>query len=982
MLEVVNLTKIYQSKKGTAVHALDGITLRFPETGMVFLLGKSGSGKSTLLNVCGGLDEPTGGEVIVKGRSSKDFTQSDFDSYRNTFVGFIFQEYNILDEFSVEDNIALALELQGKPKDKATINALLEEVDLTGFAKRKPNTLSGGQKQRIAIARALVKAPEIIMADEPTGALDSNTGKQVFDTLKKLSRDKLVIIVSHDRDFAEQYADRIIELKDGKVLSDLSKTELEQQALSANVNTLGDLLCVKRGKELGDADFETIKNFLKQTSGDVIIAGNQADVETFKKVSRINDDGGKEVFCDTLPDTTPARQYSKEESRFIRSKMPIRHAVKIGLSGLKSKPFRLFLTVLLCTVAFILFGLLSTLNFYNSEATFRQSFQDSDQSIFKLEKKYRSDVIWYADGAVDYEYEAYDNGLFGKKELNQYVEQFGKSAFGGVLTAESFAVRGAQPTYWQNIVNAFAYLPEDHPMRKNINGSYPTKSDELLISSYLADFLVACDTYNTKGERVNFDNTESIIGKQITISGVEYKVTGIFDSGEIDPKYEIYKEDQEVSEQDQYTYRCMLEDGLHLTVFGNMELIETVSADNLPYSYDNDSDRNITVYLSSNQNPALEYSNALYRNATDMAGNQNYLAIGNKTMPGEKEAVISACLFGSLIEEQLREMSNGELSDSMRQKITDAMELAGEVRGGERWTYPENGGDPTVKKLNQAELNDAVKQLIRAVETFKIDLNVTFRLYNRDQNSVAGDPYSYAVVGVNTLLADLENYESYLMLPEAEVNRIWDEQKLIISNYAEASTAYVAPSDGLYTFVALPYDNSEQQLDHFWAFYQTNEYDEKDTRVSLSGAFVGNLKTIDQTVKSLSQVFLIVGLIMAVFAMLLFSNFVATSISQKRREIGILRAVGARSSDVFKIFFSESFFIAMICILLSLIGSFITCNLINAELSAGIGASLLVFGPASIGVLLTVAFLTAFLSTILPVYQAAKKKPVDSIRGR
>ena len=125
MLEAVHLTKVYKTKGGTDVRALDNVSLRFSERGMVFLLGKSGSGKSTLLNVCGGLDSPTSGEIVVKGRSSKNFTQSDFDSYRNTFVGFVFQEYNILNEFSVEDNIALALELQGKPKDKKAIAALL-----------------------------------------------------------------------------------------------------------------------------------------------------------------------------------------------------------------------------------------------------------------------------------------------------------------------------------------------------------------------------------------------------------------------------------------------------------------------------------------------------------------------------------------------------------------------------------------------------------------------------------------------------------------------------------------------------------------------------------------------------------------------------------------------------------------------------------------------------------------------------------------
>ena len=232
MLEIKNLTKIYKNKKGKDVTALNDISLKFEETGMVFLLGKSGSGKSTLLNVTGELDNPTSGEIIIKGKSSKNFTQSDFDSYRNTYIGFIFQEYNILNEFTVYDNIALALELQDKKVEHDRIIELLKEVDLEGYEKRKPNTLSGGQKQRIAIARALIKHPEIIMADEPTGALDSNTGKQVLDTLKKLSKDRLVIVVSHDREFAETYGDRIIELKDGKVISDSTKVNKQSESLS------------------------------------------------------------------------------------------------------------------------------------------------------------------------------------------------------------------------------------------------------------------------------------------------------------------------------------------------------------------------------------------------------------------------------------------------------------------------------------------------------------------------------------------------------------------------------------------------------------------------------------------------------------------------------------------------------------------------------------------------------------------------------
>ena len=180
MLEIRDLKKTYRPKRGVPVRAIDGISLTLPERGMVFLLGKSGSGKSTLLNLLGGLDRYDGGDILVYGKSTRDFRQVHFDSYRNTYVGFIFQEYNLLDEFSVGANIALAIELQGRRAEDAEINEILREVDLVGYGARRTNELSGGQKQRVAIARALVKKPKIIMADEPSGALDEKTRKKSF----------------------------------------------------------------------------------------------------------------------------------------------------------------------------------------------------------------------------------------------------------------------------------------------------------------------------------------------------------------------------------------------------------------------------------------------------------------------------------------------------------------------------------------------------------------------------------------------------------------------------------------------------------------------------------------------------------------------------------------------------------------------------------------------------------------------------------
>ena len=301
MIEVKNLKKTYKPKKGAAVQALKGINLKFEEKGLVFILGKSGSGKSTLLNMLGGLDKFDDGEIIIKGKSSKQFTQSDFDSYRNTFIGFIFQEYNILNDFTVGANIALAMELQGRKPTKEELNKILDEVDLTGFASRKPNELSGGQKQRVAIARALIKNPEIIMADEPTGALDSNTGKQVFDTLKKLSKDKLVIVVSHDRDFAEQYGDRVIELADGEIISDIKKYISKPNEVSSGISIIEDkIIHIKSGYELTNKDLEMINEYLKNNKdADSFISVDGKTNKEIKKAVRIDDDGNREGFEET-----------------------------------------------------------------------------------------------------------------------------------------------------------------------------------------------------------------------------------------------------------------------------------------------------------------------------------------------------------------------------------------------------------------------------------------------------------------------------------------------------------------------------------------------------------------------------------------------------------------------------------------------------------------------------------------------------------
>ena len=220
MIELKNIVKHYTSRKGVVTKALNDLSVSFPSKGLVFILGKSGSGKSTLMNILGGLDVADSGEFIIEGKNIEGLSQVELDHYRNSHVGFVFQDFNIIETFTIYQNIGLALQLQGQKADKHRIDEMLEFVGLKGFGKRKGNEVSGGQKQRIAVARALIKNPRIILADEPTGNLDSKTSDQIMQLLKKVAQNNLVIVVSHDPEEAEVYADRIIRIKDGKISED------------------------------------------------------------------------------------------------------------------------------------------------------------------------------------------------------------------------------------------------------------------------------------------------------------------------------------------------------------------------------------------------------------------------------------------------------------------------------------------------------------------------------------------------------------------------------------------------------------------------------------------------------------------------------------------------------------------------------------------------------------------------------------------
>ncbi len=251
MIRVEQLNKYFNRRKRNEIHVLNDVSLEFPDKGLVVLLGPSGSGKTTLLNVLGGLDKVQSGTIHFDDKVIPGYDVHTWDKIRNEYVGYIFQNYNLLPQLSVFDNIAFVLKMMGIKDPKIIeerVNYILRSVHMYPFRKKKGLQLSGGQQQRVAIARALVKNPRVIIADEPTGNLDSKNTLDIMNIIKQISQEKLVILVTHERHIAEFYGDRIIEVKDGQIIADKENVSSDEHHIGKD-----DTIYLKDYSHIADA---------------------------------------------------------------------------------------------------------------------------------------------------------------------------------------------------------------------------------------------------------------------------------------------------------------------------------------------------------------------------------------------------------------------------------------------------------------------------------------------------------------------------------------------------------------------------------------------------------------------------------------------------------------------------------------------------------------------------------------------------------
>lgn len=929
MLETRELVKIYKPKKGVPVTALNKISLKFPEKGMVFLLGKSGSGKSTLLNVLGGLDKYDGGEIIIKGVSSKNFKQQHFDSYRNTYVGFIFQEYNVLDEFSVGANIALAIELQGRRASDSEINDILKQVDLEGFGARKPNELSGGQKQRVAIARALVKKPEIIMADEPTGALDSATGKQVFDTLKKLSAEKLVIVVSHDREFAEQYADRIIELSDGCVISDVELDgELAVGESKTGIEFCGNTALIPFGYHLTEEDRTEINDYLdKLKSGDLKLTACES-ANTGKR------------FKNT--DTSEIKTGDGSGFKLIKSKLPLSNAFKIGAGGLKHKKIRLVITILLSCIAFGLFGLADTFAAYNHVKTCTNSLVDTGIKSVSVAKSKKNGEYWrdYGYRISEKELSEISKGMNVKMHgVYQPINFNGR--FEDRINPEIKLTETDYNIYNPNFSSGFATINEEILKDmgfKILAGNLPDgNKNEIAVSDYIFEVFKKAQYFDGKTYTTAKDGTKNpvytkinsyndLLGKTIPVLGTEYTVTAVIDTGFDMSRYASLTEKKD--------HQSKAEKLVDYVLYNEYCSASGYSYAGIVMVGDGFIDKLIAArpvmapitegYLSFNGDKFSANSNNLAR-LSDITNEKIIWVDGERKTLGEKEIVVTA----------------------------DALQKTGE---------------------EDSSANTGVAEEISEDENAAVDYA---KLLKNKNNTTM---WKYKHSDTNN---DEQNFDGYKIVGVID-NVTKDNKSKLTSTVVCADSLYGEMTEGndkVYSYAvgSMPTEKSEVQS---LVSYCYNE--DTGVRYAIQNSVTFELDSVNDILKTLSKVFFWIGIGFAVFAAIMLANFIGTSISYKKQEIGILRAIGSRSNDVFRIFFAESFIIAMINFVLSAIGVFVATLIINGFIRnvAGVLITVLSFGVRQILLLLAVSILVAFAASFLPVKKIASKRPIDAIRGR
>lgn len=952
-LELRHIKKDYfvDKKPFTAIHDL---SLSLPKKGFVAILGPSGSGKTTLLNIIGGLDHYTSGDLLINGISTKHFKDSDWDSYRNKNVGFIFQGYNLISHFDLIQNVEVSLKLAGVKASEREKRAkeVLNRVGLLDFVHKKPNQLSGGQMQRVAIARALVNNPSIILADEPTGALDSKTSVQVMELIKEVGQDCCVIMVTHNEELAKQYADRIITMKDGEIVSDTSP-------LSGGLDLVKSEEKIKKpSMSFLSALHSSFKNVLTKKGRTALtsvacsfgIIGVALVLATSNGFSLYIKDVEASIASSvpiTISPTVLSYKANNQESYTKNDEFPSDNMLRVYDSTSSS--------------------------YVIHQNNFSKEYIDSLNATMtdKNNPAYGTvmSVMENRDG-LNFHFLTKDGDSEDIKEVNQYSSASNLGAMVSSVTSLPTTI----------IHELYGDEKSLSSMYDVIDGKFPENDDELVL---------IVDRYN----RIDFSTLQKlgIINSKTTFENLgdlkKIDFSSLIYDGEGDSSYKEYK--------------CYLNSSYYLSGEAKKSNVTVDSYNNVKLNIDPLNSENSKFVGDPGTEKLVVYDSPVP--STVYGSDSTYNPIKCKivgVLRPTKESYLTLMPSSLAYLPSLKEKIASDYEENGKGKI-----LAQEQKNN--WYIPRNEEDKTKDGLKA--LNDALSDLMKSQEPKEDDYSTIsnnsvstllkgvatyVNIFGKITTSSSGTKTSYSYSNSPT------SYLSWCRTLGASFKKLSDKTASINGIASLLMSDDFFSKDGDTTFVDLvSYANSYSLITSILVFpkslstkdallrYMDSLNDgkkdsDKIVYTDIMSEFTGSLGTMINVISSVLIVFASISLAVS---SVMTAIITYVSVVERTKEIGILRACGARKKDVGRLFEAECVIIGLVAGIIGIVVTVVACFPINAIIDSmfpgnNLG-SIAQLNPWHAIVLLALSVLLSFLSGLIPSRIAAKKDPVVCLRS-
>ena len=1035
MLELRNIKKDYPAGNGV-VHALKGIDLSFRKSEFVSILGPSGCGKTTMLNIIGGLDSYTEGDLIINGTSTKQYKDRDWDSYRNHSIGFVFQSYNLIPHQTVLQNVEIALTLSGvsKSERKKRAKKALEDVGLGDQLNKKPGEMSGGQMQRVAIARALVNNPDIILADEPTGALDTQTSIQIMEILKKISEDRLIIMVTHNPDLAEQYSSRIIKMLDGKITDDsmpLTEQEAADLANAEKAEAKTNKKVKKPSMSLATAFMLSLKNLftkkgrttLTSFAGSIGIIGIALILAVSQGTTNYIDDV-QESALSSYPLTLEAS--TVELTSLIEAFAGVENGkIKHDNDAVYKKD--------------AIYDMVDAMNRIEQSENDLKSFNEYLKSELSKEGSELSTAINGVQYSYDLDLQIYTKNVDGKiirSDINEIISDLMLKYIGidmaAMSTMQEMSPMGSMSNkstgLWQELLPGKDGTPINDLLKEQydvIYGSWPNEYDEIVLvvdanneiddmALYALGLLSEKEIDNMANAALNGTELSQKELKKWTyeeICSMEYKT--LFNSRCYyqDPNTGLFTDMRETELGLQSLYDSIGTSsenavGLPLKITGIIRPSEDADTTMLKGSicYTNA----LTEYVIKNAatspivkaqmaNPNIdvftgmpfESSTGTLDNDTKAKEFKNYI-LG---MSDEEKIMIYSqiCILNEL-SAKINALTSQDISDAINNLNPSSYDMSALGNMSELFKdIPEAAVAKILPLISDEHINTLVtmfsqdtyyKQIFESMNPDSLKIIIANLIYLEQYNIITQSGVSSLMKDPAQLLAEF-NAMLEIATPEA-LATLYDSVIQFSESTYEDNLTMMGQIDLTMPAAINIYASSFENKDIITAAIEDYNKDVDELKKIKYTDYLGiMMSSITIIIDAITYVLIAFVAISLIVSSIMIGVITLISVQERTKEIGILRAIGASKRDVSSMFNAETMIVGFSAGLLGVLVTYLLCIPINLILQAvtdisNLNATLPVGGAI---ILVIISVLLTLIAGLIPSRSAAKKDPVVALRS-